>query len=545
MKIKRIKGNNAQTIILDVKNTDSKKIHSSHQSLLDTNSLKDIKVQEFKLLEERKNSQTNRTQTRQTSAGCKQSLQTIDQLQNVATVRNTESNTNRKQSSSKIMVNCVSHKDPLETKHHSRSRQKTYSEVFETNRRLSKATIEAAAKEDHLKLESNSQPEHQPLDTTQTTQLNCSIDCQSKRRQGILNFKSAVSILETNLHSVISNKRSVCNQKGQLIRQRKPASKLSKTALNNTIDNSLNSMTLKGGAGSLLQSKSPNRQSIERCSLFSQTSRETKFESFFTKNLFRKDLNIDTPSAKNNTNKENLHPNLGTNHKCRENTTEPSPLEKTYNNLFQKSRQALRHVLSSSNDDKLFIEGLDPAQDLHQASLRCSNSFECKRHHKIYKLDADNVSLEELELFRKIRPLLEGSHFYKKFTSSSIRQQSFDPRLCYQKPPEQCGFGIRFLRLNINRKCIEVLTVQKASVERATCISNILKVCTTRSEQLRREGAKNIELVPFELHAKDGSIELISLTASDFRTWTTGLQTLQTRTKEVCKIAAKIRCVCI
>lgn len=177
----------------------------------------------------------------------------------------------------------------------------------------------------------------------------------------------------------------------------------------------------------------------------------------------------------------------------------------------------------------------------------CGDPSECKKHNKYFRLEnASKATLEETELFRNIRQLLEGTQIYKRFPTSQLKKAHFDPKRSLEKPPELCGYGLRFVRLNLNKKCLEILSVQKSSVEKAIGIGSILQVCTKQVDQLRREGElEGLEHLPFTILAKDGSAELISLSSGDFSTWVKGLNLVINRSKELARLSSKVKVFCV
>jgi hypothetical protein len=60
-------------------------------------------------------------------------------------------------------------------------------------------------------------------------------------------------------------------------------------------------------------------------------------------------------------------------------------------------------------------------------------------------------SLLDKEFYEKIKPLMEGEDLYKKFSSSSLSQQAFNPLDKEGKvTPESKGFGKRLFIVDSN-----------------------------------------------------------------------------------------------
>jgi hypothetical protein len=71
---------------------------------------------------------------------------------------------------------------------------------------------------------------------------------------------------------------------------------------------------------------------------------------------------------------------------------------------------------------------------------------------------------------------LEGRYLYKKFTSyQSLKKAAFDPLFADQNPPENCGYGVRSLRLNNELDKIEIRNTIKNGVESVVLICTILR----------------------------------------------------------------------
>ena len=52
---------------------------------------------------------------------------------------------------------------------------------------------------------------------------------------------------------------------------------------------------------------------------------------------------------------------------------------------------------------------------------------------------------------------MEGSTVFKKFSDRQLlKENAFDPLNAEKYPPEQCGFGIRFICMDKDMKYIEI-----------------------------------------------------------------------------------------
>lgn len=69
-------------------------------------------------------------------------------------------------------------------------------------------------------------------------------------------------------------------------------------------------------------------------------------------------------------------------------------------------------------------------------------------------------------LFNRLLPLLQGCLFYKKFSNrQSLYQNAFDPLKADKVPPENCGYGIRYIQLDRSLKFINIRQNLKNVIE--------------------------------------------------------------------------------
>lgn len=224
-------------------------------------------------------------------------------------------------------------------------------------------------------------------------------------------------------------------------------------------------------------------------------------------------------------------------------------LERTFANLYQKNRLSLKSSLMIDKDITS-LGGGNRAREGPLVLQSCLDPIECRKHKKYYKADSSQLSLKEMELFQGLRRLMEGSHLYKKFTSSSLKRELFDPSRCLERPPEQCGYGLRFLRLNIYKETLEIMNANRVSVEKSISIGQLIKLGSHLPEYQRaineRGKEENSELIPFHLLTEnDGALELISLSQEEFSEWTRGISMLVKNVKLVNKLQKRVRCYCV
>jgi len=179
--------------------------------------------------------------------------------------------------------------------------------------------------------------------------------------------------------------------------------------------------------------------------------------------------------------------------------------------------------------------------------------------------------------------LLDGSTILKKFTTfQSLKQPVFNPLTADQIPPENCGYGTRFINLNRHLSRIEFRHHLKNSVENYITIDQILRpvVPQITKEILRLQKQfdvnnlnnafkgtlfnetmgnsslahlnKNLEKMincsyyPFCLILeKGGRVELIAPNYYIFREWVTGINDLIKMKKFLPKMKTKIETYCM
>lgn len=75
---------------------------------------------------------------------------------------------------------------------------------------------------------------------------------------------------------------------------------------------------------------------------------------------------------------------------------------------------------------------------------------------------------------------------YKKFSSSSLKQHPFDPLRVWEKGPESCGYGLRFICVNIFEKTLEIFNSNRLIKERSIQLQEILRIITKEYETLKK-----------------------------------------------------------
>lgn len=86
-----------------------------------------------------------------------------------------------------------------------------------------------------------------------------------------------------------------------------------------------------------------------------------------------------------------------------------------------------------------------------------------------------DFTLIEADFFRAIQPLLDGGHFFKKFSQkSSLISQEFDPLEADVLPPEKCGYGMREVKLNKALTKLEVRQPNKPGIESSIMLDKML-----------------------------------------------------------------------
>lgn len=84
----------------------------------------------------------------------------------------------------------------------------------------------------------------------------------------------------------------------------------------------------------------------------------------------------------------------------------------------------------------------------------------------------------DFKLVLKLKPLVDGMVFYKKF---SVRQslnghaKTFDPLQAHLAPPEMCGYGLRVLQLDVVSAQIKVRSSCRQTAEMSIAVEDIIK----------------------------------------------------------------------
>lgn len=298
------------------------------------------------------------------------------------------------------------------------------------------------------------------------------------------------------------------------------------------------------GTGSMVKRGLTNlQQSHEINKMKAEMIKESKIEAILKKDPFKAKLIKKASARLQSTNridqdKENVRPTINGS-----NTNRKSVLFDSGSfSSFLKTSQCFEKTQPVADE----MRSRDASRGNPDIRFRqCPVPQDCKKHSKYYRVDSNQMSASDIELFQAIKPLLEGVHMYKKFLGSTLRKSNFDPRLSNERPPEQCGYSMRVLKLNLDKKCIEIVSIQKGTVEKEVMLANLIKVSTCQWDQIKREGATSIQLVPFELITKDGSLDLVSVSRTDFLQCTKAINRLMSHQKDILKLAPRVQCCCI
>lgn len=82
---------------------------------------------------------------------------------------------------------------------------------------------------------------------------------------------------------------------------------------------------------------------------------------------------------------------------------------------------------------------------------------------------------------------------YKKFTSSSLRQNRFDPLRAWEKGPENCGYGLRYFSINIFEKTLEIYNSNRLIKEKSIFLHEILRIITKEYDTLKKSKCSLIQ----------------------------------------------------
>ena len=130
--------------------------------------------------------------------------------------------------------------------------------------------------------------------------------------------------------------------------------------------------------------------------------------------------------------------------------------------IQSKTRSNSKKTLKKAHKLNKSVNNIDSASALRQSvnssfivpitnmSINLNNLATLKTsHHQSCSSNNDNefihFSKVEVQFAKRLLPLLDGTTFYKKFSSrQSLNENAFDPLHTEKYPPECCGYGIRF-----------------------------------------------------------------------------------------------------
>lgn len=207
----------------------------------------------------------------------------------------------------------------------------------------------------------------------------------------------------------------------------------------------------------------------------------------------------------------------------------------------------------------------DMENDIMRKMIQCPNSITCKIHRKGYQLKTEECSREEIDLFEKIRVIVDGSQLYKRYMASisSLKTPLFNPMNQENMPPDACGYISRIICFNVFTLGLEVRNSLKGGIEMNIPLESISKCVDhpTTSNLIRSKYSTNFSrqssvpnlhsatapvFYPFSLLlAKSGRIELIATNYEDYVAWTEALSLIVEKKKMFVGLCSKFRCICI
>ena len=129
--------------------------------------------------------------------------------------------------------------------------------------------------------------------------------------------------------------------------------------------------------------------------------------------------------------------------------------------------------------------------EMLQRSNHFSNTQKQRQHKSSKSIKSKKSNTQSIDLFsanftignsqsrsKVYRYMQEGSIFYKSFGSRQYIQTSkvFDPLQSDKKTPEQCGYGIRFFKLEVETNSVGISQNLRNSVESRFCMNEVVKV---------------------------------------------------------------------
>lgn len=116
---------------------------------------------------------------------------------------------------------------------------------------------------------------------------------------------------------------------------------------------------------------------------------------------------------------------------------------------------------------------------------------------KDLKYTYDKSEAKYYNFFDTIIPLIEGTIIYKQLKTKSLN--TFDPLEGNIYRPEDCGFGVRKIKINKNLSKIEIRQIGKSGAENSIIIDQIISVgVPSLTIEMIKARSKNIEEKPLE-----------------------------------------------
>jgi len=115
---------------------------------------------------------------------------------------------------------------------------------------------------------------------------------------------------------------------------------------------------------------------------------------------------------------------------------------------------------------------------------------------EVWKKYSASFTQNEIELFNLLEPLLIGNEIYKKFnTQYSTKLPTFDPLQAKTRPPDRCGYGLRFVSIELNLKGIIIKQSKEGGSHYTIPLDNIKKPVIPQQtiELIRMQKSANIQ----------------------------------------------------
>eukprot|EP00347_Sterkiella_histriomuscorum_P015415 403357109 len=226
-------------------------------------------------------------------------------------------------------------------------------------------------------------------------------------------------------------------------------------------------------------SPKPNAKRMQKLS-YLQGQNYLRNRSNSTEQRYNNKMNMSINSVNSSQNFTNLH-----NQSCFDvmNRSNSRGLKKS-----RKLNKSLNNVDSSmilqQSVNQSMINPINMSLNLKNLSQFKSNSGATTNHQTSFMMgpqlnlgeDLLHFSKVEVLFAERIVPLLDGSAFYKKFSSRQLlNENAFDALNADKYPPESCGYGIRLFQLDKSLMTINVRQSLKNAVENTIPLNEIVK----------------------------------------------------------------------